>query len=148
MDHEYGALLGGQPTKASGQLVTHGGQLLGVAMPPCVGRGHVDLHDPAPLDPPRLPIAGVDEEPIEPGVETIGVADGADVQPGGRERVLDCIGRPVVASQDQPRRSVQPTERFRGKAVKASWSPFLARRTRSRCIGHPARRGRRPPYPS
>ena len=37
VDHEHGTLLGGQPTKASLQLVPHGGQLLRVTWCPCVG---------------------------------------------------------------------------------------------------------------
>ena len=52
---------------------------------------------------------------MEPGVEAVGVADGANVQPGGHERLLDGIGRPVVAPQDQPRGSMQPIERTRGE---------------------------------
>ena len=101
----------------------------------------MDLHDLALPDPPGLAIAGVDEQPMEPGVEAVGVADGADVQPGGHQRLLDGIGRPVVAAQDQSRGSMQPIERLAASAVNASWSPLLARRTRSRCIGHPARGG-------
>ena len=52
---------------------------------------------------------------MEPGVEAVGVADGADVQPGGRQRLLDGIGRQVVAAQDQSRGSMQPIERTRGE---------------------------------
>ena len=66
--------------------------------------------------PPCLPIAGVDEQPMEPGIEAVGVADGADVQPGGHERLLDGIGRQLVAPQDQPRGPVQPVERIRRRA--------------------------------
>ena len=52
---------------------------------------------------------------MEPGVEAVGIADGADVDPGGRERLLDGIGRAVIASEDQRCRSVQLPERLRGK---------------------------------
>ncbi len=115
VDDEHGALLGGQATEPALQLVAHGGQVLGVAVAGHLGRGHVDLHDPALPDPPGLAIAGVDEQPIEPGVEAVGVPDGADVQPGGHERLLDGIGRQVVAAQDQPRGPMQPIEGTRGK---------------------------------
>jgi hypothetical protein len=57
----------------------------------------------------------MDEQPMEPGIESIGVADRANVQPGGQERLLDGIGRPVVAAQDQPRCSMQLIERIRGE---------------------------------
>jgi hypothetical protein len=115
VDHEHGTLLGGQPTKASLQLVPYGGQLLRVTWCPCVGHRHLDLHDAALPDPPCLPIAGVDQEPIEPGVEPVRVAHGADVQPGGQERVLDRVSRLIVASEDQPCGPVQPRERCRGE---------------------------------
>ena len=116
VDDEDGALLGGQATKATLQQVAHRGEVLCVAIPGRFGRGrHVDLHDLAPLASPCLPIAGVDEQPMEPGVESVGVADGADMQPGGNERLLDGIGRQLVASQDQPRGPVQPIERVGGE---------------------------------
>ena len=54
VDDEHGALLRGQATEASLQLVAHRGQVLGVAVPTPVGRGHVDLDDLALLDPPCL----------------------------------------------------------------------------------------------
>ena len=115
VDDEHGALLGGQAAKASLQLVAHGRLVLGVAKPTPDGGGHVDLHRVTLPGLPCLPIAGVDEQPMEPGVEAVGVADGANVQPGGHERLLDGIGRPVVAPQDQPRGSVQLIERARGQ---------------------------------
>src|SRR5438093_4518865 len=52
---------------------------------------------------------------MKPGVEAVRVADGPDVQPGGEQRLLDRVGRAIVASQDQPRRSVQPIERTRSE---------------------------------
>jgi hypothetical protein len=115
VDHQHGALLGGQAMQASVQPVAHGSHALGVAPAMGVGRGHLDLHDPAVLDSARLAIAGVDEQPMEPGGEAVRVPNGADVQPGGEERLLDGIGRQVVASQDQPRGSVEPIERSHGE---------------------------------
>ena len=115
VDDEYCALLGRQEAEASLHLVADGRLTLGVAVPSRVGRGHVDLHDLALLDTPCLPIAGVDEQPMEPGVEPVGVANGADVQPSGQERLLNGIGRPVIATQDQACRSMQPIERRRGE---------------------------------
>ena len=112
--------------KASLQLVAHGGQVLGVVAAMHVRRGHVDLHDPSVPDSPCLPITGVDEQPMEPGVEAVGVSNGADVQPGGDERLLDGVGRHLVASQDQSRGPVQPVERVRrerreGVVVAVCW---------------------------
>ena len=115
MDDEHGALFGRQAMKTSIQLVAHSGHVLGVAVAAGVRSGHVDLHDRAMLDPPGLPIAGMDEQPMQPGIEAVGVPDGANVQPRGKERLLDSIGRQVVTSQDEPRGSVQPIERIGGE---------------------------------
>ena len=93
VDDEHGALFGGQAMKSSLQLVAHRGQLLGIAVAPRVRGGHVDLNDSAMPDPPCLPIASVHEQPMEPGVEAVGVTNGADVQPGGHQRLLDSIRR-------------------------------------------------------
>ena len=115
VDDEDCALLGRQEAKGSLHLVAHGRLTLGVVVASSVGIFDVDLHDLAALDPPCLRIAGVDEQTVEPGVESVGIANRADVQPGGQERVLDGIGRSVVTSQDQPCRSMQAIERTRGE---------------------------------
>ena len=52
MDDQHGALLRGQATEAALQLVAQRGRLLRVAVSAPVRRGHVDLHDLAPLRPP------------------------------------------------------------------------------------------------
>ena len=42
-------------------------------------------------DPARLIDAGADQQPMEPGVEAIGVAERGQVTPGPDERVLDGV---------------------------------------------------------
>ena len=118
VDDEHGSLFGGQPAKATLHLIAHRGSVLGVAVLSRVRRRHVDLDKLALLHPSCLPVAGTDEQPVEPGVETVGVADGTDMQPGRGERFLDGIGRPVVAAQDQPGSSMQPIERTCGERRK------------------------------
>ena len=113
VDDEHGALLGSQATKAALQQIAGGGPVLGVGVSRRFGGRHVDLDDLALPDPPCLSVARVDEQPMEPRIEAVRVADGADMQPGGQERLLDSIGRQLVASQDQSRGPVQPVERVR-----------------------------------
>ena len=66
---------------------------------PASGR---DLHDHAATGPLRQAVAGVDEQAVEPRVEPLRVTDGSDVQPRREKRLLDRIGRVVVAAEDQP----------------------------------------------
>ena len=79
------ALLGSQPTKASLRLVPHRGQLL---MPPGAGvwRCHLDSPRPALPDSPS-DRAALTRRPLSQA-STIQVPHGADMQPGGQERVL------------------------------------------------------------
>jgi hypothetical protein len=51
--------------------------------------------------------AGVDEESMQPSVESIAVAQTAQVAPGPDERVLDGILRGIPIAQDPPRDRVQ-----------------------------------------
>ena len=52
---------------------------------------------------------------MEPGVESVGIPDGADVQPCGHQGLLDGVGREVVTAQDQSGGPLQPVERIRGE---------------------------------
>ena len=54
--------------------------------------GELDL-DAATLGGPELVAAGVEEEPVEPGVEAIEVAQGGQVPPAADERLLDGVLR-------------------------------------------------------
>ena len=63
----------------------------------------------------ELAIAGPNDETPQPGVEPIGLADSANVEPRRDERVLEGIGRQLVVAQDQPREPVQPLARGRGE---------------------------------
>jgi hypothetical protein len=44
---------------------------------------------------------------MEPGVEPIGIANRPDVEPCGRERVLNRVVCPIVVAKDQPRSPVE-----------------------------------------
>ena len=64
--------------------------------------------DGAPEGSPDLVSAGVDEEPVQPGVEGAGVAQAPDLPPGLDEGVLDGILRGIPIAQDASRDRVQP----------------------------------------
>ena len=72
--------------------------------------GKLDLDAPAPGRP-ELIAAGVEEEPVEPGVEAIGIAQGGQVPPAPDERLLDGVLRAVGVLQDESSRGVQPADR-------------------------------------
>jgi hypothetical protein len=38
---------------------------------------------------------------VQPGVEPVGVAQAAQVEPRPEERILDCAGRLLIVAQDQ-----------------------------------------------
>jgi len=65
-----------------------------------------DLHRPsAPL--PNLVLAGIDEQPMQPSVEAVAIAQTAKVTPGPDERVLHGIFRGIPIAEDPPRDRVQ-----------------------------------------
>ncbi len=77
----------------------------------------IDAVSPKPA---RLIDTGADEQPMEPGVETIGAAQCGQVTPGSDERLLDGVLGLVGIAQDEPGGSVQPEDRGacqRGKGV-------------------------------
>ena len=55
--------------------------------------------------------AGVEEDPVKPGIEAIGIAQGGQVPPASDERLLDGVLRAVRVPQDEPGRGVEPTDR-------------------------------------
>ncbi len=60
------------------------------------------------LTPPTgLVVAGVDQQPLEPGLEAAGVAQAADVAPGVDEALLDRVLAPVRVVQDAIRQREQ-----------------------------------------
>src|SRR4029079_10297212 len=79
------------------------------------GRGLVQVEEldigPMPADSSSLIDAGVDEEPVEPGVETVGIAQRGQITPGPDERVLHGVPGPFEVPEDEPRGRVQPGDR-------------------------------------
>ena len=78
-----------------------------------VGRGRkidgrqIDLDDATSPSPDEIE-AGMDDQPVQPGVETIRVAQARKVAPGADERVLDRVPCEFGVPDDQPGDRVQP----------------------------------------
>ena len=62
-------------------------------------------------EPARLIDAGTDEQPVEPGVEAIGVAQRGQITPGPDERVLDGVLGLFRVPEDEPGGGIQPGDR-------------------------------------
>ena len=77
---------------------------------------------------PRLPVAGIDEEPAQPGVEAIDVPERRQLTPGEHERLLDGIFREPEIAQDPIRdreESIASGTRQAGKGFLISGSRSL-----------------------
>jgi hypothetical protein len=68
------------------------------------GSVDVDLSDALPV--PQRQTAGVDEDPPEPGVEALGIAQPGEMAPRGDERLLRGVLGVRVIPQDRARRSI------------------------------------------
>jgi hypothetical protein len=99
-DHDR-SLLGLQAPEAALELIAIREQFHAV-----LGRGfgmnHSNLGRQPPLVPPLVG-AGIDDEPVEPGVETIQVAETAKLPPCMHEGFLDCVLGLLAITQDEER---------------------------------------------
>jgi hypothetical protein len=72
--------------------------------------GELDL-DASTAASPQLVPAGVQEQPVEPGLEAIDVAQRGQIPPAADERLLDGVLGQVGVTKDEPRRGIQPADR-------------------------------------
>ncbi len=110
MQNDDGALIRVEVTDATFDLVSIGRSRLGVRHRERMDLGKLDLDAP-PLGYPELIAAGVQEDPVKPGIEAIGIAQGGQVAPASDERLLDGVLRTVRVPQDEPSRGVEATDR-------------------------------------
>ena len=99
MEHEDGALLGGEASKPTFKevAIAHAQQL--VRGRRSVDRQHPQVRRPTALAR-RLGDADVDEEALEPGIEPIRIAEAAKVTPGDHQRVLQGVLGPIDVTED------------------------------------------------
>ena len=62
---------------------------------------------------PRDVVTGIDQEPVQPGVEPVRIPQGRQVEPGIDQRVLDRILGPAIVANDEPRNGVESADRRR-----------------------------------
>ena len=110
MKDDDGALFRIEVTDTTLDLISVGRSRLGIRHRQGMDLGKLDLDAPA-LGDPELIAAGVEEDPVKPGIETIGIAQGRQVPPASDERLLDGVLRSVWVPQDEPSRGVKPTDR-------------------------------------
>ena len=56
-------------------------------------------------------MARAHQDPVQPGIEPIGIAERREVAPGGDERLLGRVPRPVGIAEDQLGDAVEPGDR-------------------------------------
>ena len=107
------------------------------------GGSQLDLDDPA-ASPRRIIEAGTDGEPVDPGVEPVGVAQPREVPPGVDQRILDRVARELRVPEDEAGGRVQPRDDPAGRARRRRHdrlAPARSTRTRWSTVAHPRRRG-------
>ena len=115
VDDQHRAEIDRQAVEAAVQLVTDGDGVLRVLSDLAIDRQQRQLGDPMAALGSRRPVARPDQDPMEPGVETVRIAERPDVEPRGDERVLDRILGPIVIADDEPGDPEQPLDRARSK---------------------------------
>src|SRR5258705_9825630 len=78
------------------------------------GVGHVDLgqlnfNAPASVLA-DLVVTGANEQPIQPGVEAVRIAQTRKVTPRAQECLLDCVFRAVRITENEPSRRIEATQ--------------------------------------
>jgi hypothetical protein len=104
------AVFGIEVADAALDQIPVGRSRLGVGHRGRMDLGKLDLDDSS-LDSPELVAAGVEEEPVEPCLESVGVAQGGQVPPASDERLLDGVFSEVGVLEDESSRGVQPADR-------------------------------------
>ena len=102
VEREDGSLLGWQSAEPAFELIPddHVQQLVGRRRP--IDRQNPEVDDPASLAR-RLDDAHVHEKPMQPRVETIRIAEAAEVTPGDHQRVLQGVLGSIDVAEDSMR---------------------------------------------
>ena len=101
MEHQDGSLIRREPPERAVELIACGDHALGVGYPRSVHRQEGDLDGPKAPIPLRGPVAPSNQKSMQPGVEPLGVAEAANVEPGVDQGFLDRVLRPFLVAQDQ-----------------------------------------------
>jgi hypothetical protein len=107
MQHERRAQLDRQPRQASPKLVLDGVRLTRVI--DLAQRSDLAFDIASAARATCLAIALADEQPMDPGFETVGITERPQVAPGDEQLLLGGVLGPVGVSQDEPSDGVEPT---------------------------------------
>ena len=107
MQDEHGSLLHGQPPEDAFELVTVGHGGADIRRRPCLPVDDADLGR-VPLATAGLRITGMHEDPMDPRLEAMGLAEPRQLSPRGEEGVLQCVLREPGIPQDAERDGEQP----------------------------------------
>src|SRR4029079_34648 len=146
VEDEDGPLLRRQAPEGALQHIAGRRLLLRVALPDAreAGQLHMDLRAVALPRAARLAVARANQQPMQPGVEPVRVADGPDVEPGRDQRLLDRIDREAAAAEDKASRSMQAVERVGGQRRERVVVTRLCPQDEVSPHGTPCRPGARP----
>ena len=97
------------------ELVAVGGKAGGIGFTLVSEWRQLDLDNRVSPVPSSFAVAGADDESMEPAIEAVWIADRADMDPGGDQRLLDSVGGKVVATKDEAGRPMQTVERLGGQ---------------------------------
>ena len=115
VNDQHGPEIDRQAAEAAVELVTDGDGVLRVLSDLEIDGQQRQLGDPVAALGSRRPVARPDEDPVQPGVEAIRIAERPDVEPRGDERVLDRILGPIVIADDEPGHAEEALDRARSK---------------------------------
>ncbi len=72
-----------------------------------------DLEPHPPAGAPGHVLTGVDQDPVQPGIEAVRIAESAQVEPGVDQRILDRILGSTIVANDESGDGVESTDRRR-----------------------------------
>jgi hypothetical protein len=108
MEHDHRPLVRRQPAKATLELVPHGDGDCRVGIEPRFDWDQSNVRGPATIAP-RFGIAGVDDEPTEPGVKLPGFLERWEVAPRPEEGLLGGVLGALWVAKDPIREGVAVT---------------------------------------
>ena len=109
MQDDHGPHLRVEPEEAAFELVTSDDRRHGVIDRRGMDGGQFDV-DAMASDPARFIDAGADQEPVQPGVEAIEIAERGQITPGPDERVLHRVLGLVRIPEDEPSGAIEAGE--------------------------------------
>ena len=110
MKDDHGPHVRIEPEEAAFELVAIDDGRRRVGHRGCIELGQFDI-DAMASGSSRLIDAGVDEQPMQPGIESVGIPKGGQITPGPDEHVLDGVFGLFGVPEHEPRGAIQTGDR-------------------------------------